>query len=47
MVIGLGFLFGLVSMATCVAMTTASAGDRSWLFHRCMWNCKEHSCTGK
>ncbi|KAI0232449.1 Post-GPI attachment to proteins factor 3 [Lamellibrachia satsuma] len=45
MVIGLGFLFGLVSMATCVAMTTASAGDRSWLFHRCMWNCKEHSCT--
>ncbi|KAK2173892.1 hypothetical protein NP493_846g00029 [Ridgeia piscesae] len=44
MVNGLGFLYGLVSMATCVVMTTASAGDGSWLFHRCMWDCNKQAC---
>lgn len=41
---GLGFLYGLVSMATYVVMTTASAGEGSWLFHRCMWDCNEQAC---
>ncbi|KAK2173891.1 hypothetical protein NP493_846g00028 [Ridgeia piscesae] len=44
MINGLGSLYGLVSMATCVVMTTASAGDKSWLFHRCMWDCNKQAC---
>ena len=47
MVKAIDLLFYLVSAATCVSMTTASAGDRSMMFHNCMHYCEKQNCTSK